>query len=80
MGKVAPSKGTSSAEKDSRDEGTCSSCGAPIYWVQMATGGRMPLDRGRENRVVFVDGEWLVRGAYKAHWASCPNANQHRRS
>lgn len=68
----------SEAEKGARDEGTCSSCGAPIYWVRTTTGSRMPLDRGRVLRVVFQDGVWRVLGSYKSHFASCPNAAQHR--
>ena len=72
--------GSSEAERAARDEGTCSSCQAPIYWVLMPSGSRMPLDRGRETRVLFVDGEWCTAGAYKPHWASCPTASQHRRS
>jgi hypothetical protein len=67
------------AEKAARDDGTCSSCGALIYWVTMSTGGKMPIDRGRESRVVYIDGVWQVLGAYKSHFASCPNAAQHRR-
>jgi hypothetical protein len=68
----------SEAEKDARNEGTCSSCGAPIYWITMVSGARMPIDRGREQRVVWLDGGWRVLGCYKSHFASCPNAAQHR--
>jgi hypothetical protein len=70
---------TLEAEKAARDPATCSSCKAPIYWVTMPSGRKMPIDRGREQRVVFVDGEWKVLGAYKSHFASCPFAKQHRR-
>lgn len=66
------------AEKAARDDASCSSCGALIYWVVMASGARMPIDRGREQRVVWLDGGWRVLGSYKSHFSSCPNAAQHR--
>ena len=74
MGKVG---GTSEAEKSSRSEATCT-CGALIYWVTMATGSRMPIERGRESRVVYDSGEWRVLGTYMPHWAKCPDAGRHR--
>lgn len=66
------------AEKAARSDAQCSSCGALIYWVVMNSGKRMPIDRGREQRVVYRDGQWQVLGSYKSHFASCPNAAQHR--
>ncbi len=70
--------GNTEEEKSARDDGQCSSCGALIYWVQTPAGARMPLDRGRETRVCYVDGQWRTLGAYKSHFATCPNAAQHR--
>lgn len=67
------------AEKAQRSDATCSSCGALIYWITMPSGKRMPIDRGREQRVCFIDGQWRVLGSYKSHFASCPQADQHRR-
>lgn len=80
MAKITPSKASSAAEREMRQEGECSSCKALIYWIQTPSGARMPIDRGRETRVCFVDGEWRTLGAYKSHFASCPNAAQHRRT
>lgn len=70
--------GNTEQEKAARDDGECRSCGALIYWVQTPTGARMPIDRGRETRVCYINGEWLTIGAYKSHFATCPNAAQHR--
>lgn len=63
-----------------KDAAECRSCGSPIYWVTMASGKRMPVDRGGQKRVVEVDGVWRVVTAYKSHFESCPNASAHRRS
>ncbi len=71
--------GTPEAERASRDEAQCS-CGALIYWVTVApNGNRMPIERGRESRVVYDSGEWRVLGTYIPHWAKCPDAAKHRR-
>lgn len=78
---VGPASSCPADEKSARGDGAaCSSCGALIYWVVMPSGKRMPVDRGRESRVVYIDGTWRVLGSYKSHFASCPNANQHRKA
>lgn len=69
--------GNTEEEKASRSEAACS-CGALIYWVQTPTGAKMPIDRGRETRVCYIDGQWRTLGAYKSHFATCPNADKHR--
>lgn len=80
LGPTGPA-GCSEAEKAARGDGTtCSGCGALIYWVVMRSGKRMPVDRGREQRVVYLDGEWRVLGSYKSHFASCPKADQFRKA
>lgn len=62
----------------------CNSCGAEIIWAKTPAGKDMPLD---------VKGEtlWIVEGGAgqpstcrpvqvrKSHFATCPNAAQHRR-
>ncbi len=77
-------KGTGSviseAEKAARDAGECRSCGALIYWVTMPSGKKMPVNRGRESRVVFQEGEWRVLGSYVSHFATCKQADQWRKS
>ena len=68
-----------SEEKDALQPATCSSCDAPIYWVTLESGKRMPLDRGRQVRVGFVSGRGFVAmGSYTSHFATCPNAARHR--
>lgn len=68
----------------------CSSCQAPILWARTERGARMPLDRD----MVFggnVDLDALAEVArvvqpdpnmrrYTSHFATCPNATEHRRS
>lgn len=68
---------------------TCSSCGAAILWVKTLPGGKaMPLDAKPEKRVVLVDAiggldRDGVRGrvvdTYVSHFATCPQAAEHRR-
>lgn len=80
---LLPAKGktpTLEEERAARDLAECSSCKAPIYWVTLSTGKRHPVERGRETRVSYVDGEWRVLGSYVSHFAKCPNAAQHRKS
>jgi len=62
-----------------KDPGECRSCGGLIYWVTMASGKRMPVDRGGQKRVVDVDGTWRVMTAFRSHFESCKDADQHRR-
>lgn len=59
---------------------TCRSCGAAITWVEMESGKRMPLDLP-EKRVVIVPstGKGRVMDAHTSHFATCPNAAQHRK-
>jgi hypothetical protein len=68
---------------------TCKSCGAEIVWVQMILSGkRMPLDAKPEKRIHLVgraglgsetEPEAVVGDVYTSHFATCPNANEHRR-
>lgn len=59
----------------------CSTCDAEILWVQMETGGRMPVD-AKAQKVVIID-EPSRRGrvvsAHVSHFVTCPDADQHRR-
>jgi hypothetical protein len=69
---------------------TCSSCGAEIVWMITTNGRPMPCDPKRLT-VVVPTGKILatargdapeaeVKTAFISHWASCPNAAQHRKS
>jgi hypothetical protein len=65
----------------------CKSCGAEIIWAVTGSGARTPLDAENIGRVVVLeppeapDGPptALVRVAYRSHFATCPNAKEHRR-
>lgn len=70
--------------------GQCSSCGAPIIWAMSERRKRMPMDaeptvlapgqyKLRENDDGSVDA-YLVRRVWVSHFATCPNADQHRRN
>ena len=66
---------------DGIEPGTCKSCQAPIYWVKMAGSGKaMPVDRGADSRVLVERGEARVVTCYVSHFATCPQARQHRKS
>lgn len=61
------------------NEGTCKSCNAPIYWAKTESGKAIPLDRPGESRVVIEAGRAKVRQTFVAHFATCPNADKHRK-
>lgn len=54
----------------------CKSCNREIVWIKMKSGKAMPCD---PDKVVVVteDGETVT--GYTSHFATCPNANMHRR-
>ena len=54
----------------------CSSCGADIVWFRTKNGKRMPVD---ESTTKPTDAEHqLDLSRHKSHFATCPNADQHR--
>jgi hypothetical protein len=56
----------------------CASCSASIVWFRTAAGKRMPVD---ESSTQPTDAEHqLDLKRHVSHFATCPNANQHRRS
>jgi len=69
----------------------CRSCKAPVYWAVTGTGGAMPVNvepspdgnlslrwNGRRILAVYVDANF-AGPRRKSHFASCPNAAEHRR-
>jgi hypothetical protein len=73
---------------------SCSSCGARVEWVTTDAGKKMPLDlepSAAGNVVVRGDGVARTLGPLElamlptgtvrrvSHFATCPNAEQHRR-
>jgi hypothetical protein len=67
----------------------CRSCGAPLLWAQTTAGKNMPLDaaptangnielRHGLARYVTPDAN-ATTPRYTSHFATCPNAGQHRK-
>ena len=69
----------------------CRSCGAPIIWGKTTAGKPIPLDEPEARLVrVRIDGDGATRlqlgsdtvvttQTYVSHFATCPNADEHRR-
>lgn len=65
------------------NESKCKSCGAEIIWAKTHAGKRVPLDKEFENRFYFepAKGDKVIFArTYKTHFATCPNAAEHRRA
>lgn len=62
---------------------TCRSCGAEILWVRTSKGRKMPLDAEPSKRVLVAEIEGMrvgqIRDTFTPHWATCPNADEHRK-
>lgn len=74
------------------EQGKCRSCGKTIWWLTTTAGNTMPVDPEEvpDGNIVLVDGKaHTLRGdlfeekhegpRYKSHFATCPQAAQHRR-
>lgn len=65
----------------------CASCGANIVWIRMRPSGkRHPVNADTIERRIVMSGnpragdvEGAVRWTGVSHFATCPNANSHRR-
>lgn len=67
----------------------CRSCGAPVRWVKTEHAKAMPLDEEptSDGNIVIEQGIARVVGPlfadgrplHKSHFATCPNAAQHRK-
>jgi len=63
---------------------SCESCKAPILWAVTESGKRMPLDAKPEKRILLEEDGCQppvahVIDVYVSHFATCPQAAQHRR-
>ena len=63
---------------------TCSSCGEPIMWASSFSSGKaMPLNIVPETKTIVIDtGGGLVAHTvqvFTSHFATCPDADKHRR-
>lgn len=54
----------------------CRSCGAEIEFVRLSSGKWNPVD---PKRLTIVTDAGLVVSGRVSHFATCPNADQHRR-
>lgn len=55
----------------------CKSCQAPILWIKMeATGRSMPVNL---EWVTIVTERGAVVGGHTSHFATCPQAAEHRK-
>ncbi len=57
----------------------CRSCGAEILWVKTTNGKDMPVDAKPERLMVAYANGYHLEDCYRSHFATCPNADQHRR-
>lgn len=63
-------------DRHQRRIATCRSCGADIIWFATKKGGRMPVDAG----TVVASDKVLNLKYHRSHFATCPNANKHRKA
>lgn len=76
------------------EQGKCRSCGAQIIWIRSAkTDNLLPLDAEPvpDGNTYILDGKAVIQKGdifdemidgprYKSHFATCPNAQQHRKA
>lgn len=67
----------------------CQSCGAPIHWTRTEHGRPIPVEPARDGNLVYLDGADQVvkylplfhvgRERWRAHFATCPDADAWRK-
>ena len=63
----------------------CKTCGAEIVWVVTPAGAKAPCDAKPKKvwcltgRLICGANEAKLVTAYESHFATCPQADQHRR-
>lgn len=59
---------------------TCKSCGASIAWETTGTGASVPVDLPPQKRYARSnDGKVYLVDTFTPHFATCPNAAEHRK-
>lgn len=58
----------------------CKNCGAPLKWVEMASGKKMPLDAEPKKMIQVKEDIGQVIDVYMPHWASCSGADEFRKN
>jgi hypothetical protein len=72
----APTWGAAPQRRAHQSQVPCRSCGAKIVWLETANGKSMPVDAETAGA-----GDKSFDGArHTTHFATCPNANQHRQN
>ena len=58
----------------------CKSCDAEIAWIATGSGKHHPVNAKAEKRWVADNARgWQLVDTYLSHFATCPNADQHRK-
>ena len=57
----------------------CKNCGAPLKWVEMASGKKMPLNAKPQSMVQVKEDLGQVIQVYLPHWADCPGAKEFKK-
>jgi ketosteroid isomerase-like protein len=58
---------------------TCKSCSAEIIWIKTKAGKSAPID-AKAIKVFVKSGDgWILEVGHQSHFATCPNADQHRK-
>lgn len=65
------------------NESKCKSCKTAILWVITPKGKKIPVDakKTRVCQLIDISGELKIEEVHEghvSHWATCPNAGQHR--
>ena len=58
----------------------CKTCNAEIIWIKTRQSKSLPVDAKPQQ--VWVQGlveNWVLVNGYTSHFATCPQASQHRR-
>ncbi len=72
----------------------CRSCQAPVIWTKMESGKMMPVDANPVTGFELTEPDYAADSAgaspdpprgvakkvYASHFATCPNADEHRKS
>jgi len=54
----------------------CKSCGSDIVWQKSSAGVNMPLD---EKVITIITEDGIIAKGRISHFATCPNADLHRK-
>lgn len=71
--------------QDSKGRGRCRTCDAPVEWAELTSGKKMPFDppivavRTEGSPVAGRVVEVVDSTVTTSHFATCPDAAQHRR-